>query len=247
MNDSIQSWDDRRDWIVPGDAEQTIAFAAEHWIHQAKRSIQQRGRFAVALSGGSTPKAIYEKVTQSKEIDWKSVWLFWSDERAVPPDHTESNYQMAMASGFSQVPIPPSQIFRMKAESDLEKNALEYEEVIKRHLGKHYFDLVMLGIGEDGHTASLFPETKALTETDRIVVSNWVPKLNSNRMTLTFTCINQSFSSALYAIGPSKRSIVIQALEAAIVSPWPASRVGTPDHKTLWILDQAASAGLFKN
>lgn len=242
MTDAMQSWDERRDWIVPGDAAQTVAFAAEHWIHQAKRSILQRGRFAVALSGGSTPKAIYEKVTQSKEIDWKNVWLFWSDERAVPPDHPESNYRMAMESGFNKTPIPSYQIFRMKAESDLEKTSMEYEELIKRHLDKHYFDLVMLGVGDDGHTASLFPDTEAISNESRLVVGNWVPKLNAKRMTLTFSCINQSHFSTVYAIGASKQKIVKQALDAAIISSWPASRIGTPEHKALWILDQAASA-----
>lgn len=247
MNEAIQSWDDRRDWIACGNPEKTVAFAAEHWIHQAKRSIQQRGRFAVALSGGSTPKAIYEKVTQSKEIDWENVWLFWSDERAVLPDHADSNYKMAMESGFQKVGIPSQQIFRMKAESDLEKNANQYEDLIKRYLGgKHYFDLVMLGVGEDGHTASLFPDTAALAITDRLVTGHWIPKLNTHRMTLTFPCINQSHATVVYALGHTKQKIISQALHAAIISPWPASRIGTSEHKALWILDEAASSLLNK-
>lgn len=237
MNE-IQDWDDRRCLMIPGNAEETIQFATEHWIHTAKRSIQQRGRFAVALSGGSTPKAIYEKVTSS-DLDWGKVWLFWGDERAVPADHPDSNYRMAMESGFKNVPIPPEQIFRMKA---LEKQASEYEELIHRHLGKHGFDLVMLGLGEDGHTASLFPHTEALLVENKWVVSNLVPQLKTHRMTLTFPCINQSHQAAFYVIGANKQEMVSQVLNAAILSPWPASRIGTPQNKALWILDQAAGS-----
>jgi len=240
-HDVVRSWDERRDLAILNDTKETIDFAADHWIALAKRSIQHRGRFAVALSGGSTPRAIYEKVTQATDIDWNLVWLFWSDERAVAPDHPESNYRMAMESGFKKIAIPLNQIFRMKTEDPFDAHAREYEELIQHHLGKHCFDLVMLGIGEDGHTASLFPDTKALLEEKRLVVSNWVPHLNAHRMTLTFPCINQSDQSAIYALGSQKGPIVSKALEAAIISPWPASRVGTAESKALWILDKQAA------
>jgi len=239
----LKSWDDRRDYIVPGDANQTIDFAVEHWIHSAERAIQQRGRFAVALSGGSTPKAIYERLGKEK-LDGSKIWLFWSDERAVPPDHPDSNYRMAMESGLGKLGIPPSQIFRMIAEKESEKNALDYEEKIQRHLGKHLFDLVMLGVGDDGHTASLFPNTAALEIENHLVAANYIPDKKSMRMTLTFPCINQSYHSAIYAIGASKHIIVPKVLEAAIVSPFPASRIGTPEHKALWILDRDAATHL---
>ncbi|MDE3047687.1 MAG: 6-phosphogluconolactonase, partial [Verrucomicrobiota bacterium] len=114
----LKSWDARRDYIIPGNVKETIEFATQHWIHSAERAIQKRGRFAVALSGGSTPKAIYERLSTQK-LDWSKIWLFWSDERAVPPDHPDSNYRMAMEF-FKRVPIPPSQIFRMIAESEIE-------------------------------------------------------------------------------------------------------------------------------
>ena len=239
----LKSWDDRRDYIVPGDAKQTIDFAVEHWIHSAERAIQQRGRFAVALSGGSTPKSIYERLGKEK-LDGSKIWLFWSDERAVPPDHPESNYRMAMESGLGKLGIPPNQIFRMVAEKDIEKNALDYEEKIHRHLGKHVFDLVMLGVGEDGHTASLFPNTPALEAEHRLVVANDLSEKKSMRMTLTFPCINQSYHSVIYAIGAPKHIIVPKVLEAAIISNFPASRIGTPEHKALWVLDQDAARHL---
>lgn len=232
----LKSWDERRDYFAGKNTQEAIDFAVENWIHTAKRAIQQRGRFAVALSGGSTPKAIYAELVKKADLDWKLIWLFFSDERAVPPDHPDSNYCMAMES-FQKVPIPISQIFRMQAEKNIEQNAKNYEEQIKHHLGPHLFDLVMLGLGEDGHTASLFPDTDALKIQNRLVVPNYIPDKKSWRMTFTFPCINQSRASALYALGKSKETIVGKVLEAAIDSHYPASRIGTPEHKALWILD----------
>ncbi len=240
----LKSWDARRDYIIPGNTEETIDFAAGHWVHSAQRAIQQRGRFAVALSGGSTPKAIYELLALKARLDFSKVWLFWSDERSVPPDHPDSNYRLAMESAFSKLPIPQSQIFRMHAEKQIEKNALDYEEKIRYHLGKNLFDLVMLGVGEDGHTASLFPNTKALEVKDRLVIENYIPEKKSWRMTLTFSCINQSQHSAIYAIGQNKQLIVPKVLEAAIESDFPASRIGTPKNKALWILDLDAATNI---
>ncbi len=239
----LKSWDERRDYYIGGSAKETIDFAVEHWVHSAQRAIQQRGRFAVALSGGSTPKAIYEQLGTEK-LDGSKIWLFWSDERAVPPDHPDSNYRMAMESGLKNLSIPPNQIFRMTAEKEIEKNSLDYEEKIHRLLGKHLFDLVMLGVGEDGHTASLFPNTPALESPDRLAVPNWIGEKKSGRMTLTFSCINQSFHSVVYATGPSKHLIVPKVLNAPIISPFPASRIGTPLNKSLWILDRDAASSL---
>jgi len=236
-----QSFDERRDLFIANDQKGAIAYALEHWIHTAQRSIQQRGRFAVALSGGSTPAAIYAALAKDTTLDWSKIYLFWSDERAVPPDHPDSNYHMAMAS-FSKVPIPPTQIFRMHAESDIERHAADYEEKIRHTLGHSSFDLVMLGLGEDGHTASLFPNTPALAIEDKLVAPNHIPLLKTWRMTFTFPCINQSTHIALYALGAPKQKIVSQVLEAAIQSPFPASRIGTPDHKALWVLDASAAA-----
>jgi 6-phosphogluconolactonase len=127
----------------------------------------------------------------------------------------------------------------MRAEENLEQMAKSYEEEIRRNLDKHLFDLVMLGLGEDGHTASLFPNTPALSIEDRLVVPNHA---KTWRMTLTFPCINQSSRIALYALGAAKQNIVPQVLGAAILSPWPASRIGTPERKALWILDRAAAS-----
>jgi len=171
--------DEKRRLVVPGDYATTLAFCVQHWLQTGSEAIRKYGGFAVALSGGSTPKAIYENLAQphhQKSIDWSKVWLFWSDERAVPPDHPDSNFRMAMEAGFGKLPIPHAQILRMHAEVEIEKSAKEYEETIKKTLKGRPFDLIMLGMGDDGHTASLFPYTAALKITDRLVVANEIPQ-----------------------------------------------------------------------
>ena len=243
LDKSIQDWDARRKWIVAGDSQETIQMAAEHWAHSAQRAIQQHGSFFVALSGGSTPKAIYQYLVThlKKEIDWSKVHLFWSDERAVSPDQAESNYKMAMDSGFKDLPIPHAQIHRMKGDGNIEQHASEYEKILKAKLEHRLFDLVMLGVGDDGHTASLFPNTAALQETEKLVVANHITEKNTWRMTLTTGCINRSEHAVIYAIGKTKEAIVPLVLQAAIISPFPASAIGTADRPALWILDNAAA------
>ena len=241
----LTAWDERRDLAIGGDEKTTIAFAADHWIRLAKTAIKHSGRFAVALSGGSTPKAIFTYLAeQPNALDWSRVWLFWSDERSVEPDHPDSNYHMAMTAGLNKLPLSPQNIFRMKAENEIEKHAAEYEEIIQNKLGDDLFDLVMLGLGEDGHTASLFPNTKALKETRHLVAANHILEKNTWRMTFTFPCINQSRCSAIYALGKGKADIVKQVLKAKLPSPWPASFVGTKERKAIWILDNSASQDL---
>jgi 6-phosphogluconolactonase len=236
LKDQVTPFDARRNLFIGSTTQSAIDFALDHWIHSAKQAIQQRGKFVVALSGGSTPKAIYQALGSTSFSDWEKVFLFWSDERSVPPDHPDSNYKMAMES-FSKLPIPPHQIFRMQAEKEIEKHAVDYEDKIKALLPNKRFDLVMLGVGEDGHTASLFPKSAALDVENRLVVPNYVEALNTWRMTFTYPCINSSLKIVFYALGKSKKSIVQKVLEAPIQSSYPASRVGTPEHPALWILD----------
>lgn len=239
----LKPWDARRDLLIGNSYEEAIELAATHMLHSAKRAILHRGKFSIALSGGSTPKPVYERFIEIADLDFSKVWLFFSDERAVPPDHPDSNYAMAMKS-FNQLPIPPSQIFRMKAETDIEKNARDYEEKIHHVLGKNLFDLVLLGLGEDGHTASLFPNTDALQINNRLVASNFISEKKCYRMTLTFPCINQSIQSTFHVFGPKKKEILPQVLNAAIDSEFPASRVGTAEKRALWILDKESAVHL---
>lgn len=235
-------WDERRNLCIPGTEKEAVAYAADHWIETAKTSIARSGRFAAALSGGSTPKAIFQNLAQRpNDLDWARVWLFWSDERSVPPNHPDSNYHMAMEAGLKKLPLKHEHIFRMRAEDHIEKHALEYERLIKEKLDSNFFDLVMLGLGEDGHTASLFPHTKALEEKERLIVANHVIQKNTWRMTFTFPCIHQSRQSIIYALGESKASIAQQVLKAKLPSPWPASQIGTQERKAIWILDKSSS------
>lgn len=244
LRGEIISYDNRRNLFVGKDEKEAVDFASQHFIHSAEQAIQQRGKFTVALSGGSTPKAIYETLPFAKGVDWSKVFLFWSDERAVPPSHPDSNYRMAMES-FKKLPIPAHHIFRMEAEGEnIVQKAKDYEEKIHHNVGKHLFDLVMLGVGTDGHTASLFPGTKALDEEDRLVVGNHVAILKTWRMTFTYPCINQSAKIAIYAIGASKRDIVPKVLTAPIQSPYPSSKIGTAERPVLWVLDQTSAAGV---
>lgn len=219
--------------VVPGNKEETLAYATDHWIETAKNAIAKRGAFRVALSGGSTPKAIYEKLSNEHlhSLDWSKVHLFWGDERNVPPTDPDSNYKMAMDAGLAKLPIPENQIHRM----DPEKSPLEYEKLLTQPL-----DLVMLGMGEDGHTASLFPNTAALNETTRLVVLNDVPQKETTRMTLTFSAINQAHTIVFYVLGDSKKKMIKKIFHEP-EHQFPAQLIGTAENKALWILDSAAA------
>jgi 6-phosphogluconolactonase len=233
----ITSWDGRRDLIVPGDHYSTTLFCTDHWISVCNRSISDHGAFFVALSGGSTPKSIFERITSSPydvRIDWSKVHLFWSDERAVPPDNSDSNYHMAMEAGLSKMAIPQEQIHRMVAENDIETNALSYEKTIHSVLKGRPFDLVMLGMGEDGHTASLFPHSKALQEKKRLVVTNYIEDKKAWRMTFTFECINHALHIAVYVLGAGKKYILDEVLSSPDqFDRLPAQRIGSKENHAL--------------
>lgn len=239
--------DARRKIVVPGDLELTLAFATDHWIQIGNEAIQKHGFFAVALSGGSTPKKIFQRLaTMEERLDWTKVFLFWSDERSVPPTHPDNNYRMAMEDGgLSQLPIPQNQIFRMVAEEDIEDNAKAYEDVILDKLGSHPLDLVMLGMGEDGHTASLFPHTLALKTTGRLIVPNFIPQKNAWRMTFTYECINRSLHICVYVTGAAKAELLDKVLTGpSNPSEYPSQMVGTETHPALWIIDSEAAKNL---
>jgi 6-phosphogluconolactonase len=237
--------DDSKNIIIPGDYQKTLLFCVEYFITICKQSIEDHGFFAVALSGGSTPKAIFEKICSTpyrEQINWNCIHLFWSDERALPPDNLDSNFHMAMSAGFNKMPIPNNQIYRMEAESAIESNAIKYEATIHRVLGRRPFDLIMLGMGEDGHTASLFPSTEGLKATDRLCIANYVPQKKCWRMTLTFTCINQASHICIYVLGANKKKMLAQILfPPKKIKTFPIEYVGTPQSKALWVADEAAT------
>ncbi|CDR33603.1 6-phosphogluconolactonase [Criblamydia sequanensis] len=247
---SFRIFDSKRKLVILPTAKESVEFAAHQFMAAYEKAIKDHGFFSVALSGGSTPKAIYRLLASDpyrEAIDWKKVLIFFSDERAVPPDHPESNYRMALESGFSFLPIEEDQIFRMKAEGSMEVEAKAYEEIMDERLYKGKFDLMMLGLGEDAHTASLFPKTHALNARERKVVGNFVPKLNAWRMSLTFSCINEAREILIVALGKSKA----RAVEAVFFAPYdpnnyPAQGIGTPENNSLWVLDYE-SAGNLRN
>ncbi len=241
----IKAYDDRRDIAIPGDHQDTLSFCVNHFMSVANESIDDDGFFSVALSGGSTPKAIFEGLALERnrsEVDWSRVLVFWSDERCVPPDDPDSNYRMAMDSGIVHLPIPLENVHRMKAEKDPEEYALHYEKVIEEKLSSKPFDLIMLGMGNDGHTASLFPKTHGLHAPGRQVIANYVPQMEAWRMTMTYDYINAAKRIAIYVLGKGKAHIV-QSVFQSEYNPdlYPIQKIGTETNKALWILDNAAA------
>lgn len=227
-----------------------MIFCIEHFEAIAKQSVKDHGAFYVALSGGSTPKTIFEHLTvhsQLSETEWKKIHLFWSDERAVAPTHSDSNYKMAMDAGLAKMPIPSEHIHRMQAEDNIEANAERYEQQIKKTLQNRPFDLIMLGMGDDGHTASLFPHTEGLKAKGKLVVANYLPDKKVWRMTMTFDCINYARNIAVYVLGAQKKFMLSEIFfSEEDFDRLPAQRVGTKEHKALWIADEAAAMELIE-
>lgn len=244
-------FDERRNLLIPGDQIATLQLCLTHFISVCQASIREHGQFFVALAGGSTPKALYQHLCSppyAEKIDWGKVWLFWGDERSVPPDHAESNYKMAMDAGFAKMPIPPNQILRMEGEKDIEENAKKYEANLRKILSGRPLDLVILGMGEDGHTASLFPQTAGLKENKRLVIANYVPQKNTWRMTLTFLAINSAKNIAIYVMGAEKKHTLAKVFQSKDqFELYPIQNVGTKENKALWILDEAAASELINS
>jgi len=241
--------DSKKNLWIGESTEKALDFATDHWIACAIDAQSKRGLFAVALSGGSTPGKIFKKLTEHpdrKRVDWNKVFLFWSDERSAPPTSSESNFGTAMSSGMQMFGVPHMQIFRMDAEGHIEDNAYRYEQAVLSHVPQGQFDLMMLGVGEDGHTASLFPGTKALNESKRLVVANEVPQKKTWRMTMTYPLINASRVIAIYALGERKGPI-IEDLFKNKNEEYPVQKVGTPQTPALWILDKPAAAPLLED
>lgn len=246
MTEITKSFDDRRDIVVAGNKDATIRFAVDNWIHSAHEAIADHGYFAVALSGGSTPKAIYQLLSSEayrNKVDWAKVRLYFSDERCVPPTDPESNYKMAIDSGIGTLPIKPENIYRMVGEGDPELNGQAYDALIKDTLPDVKFDLVMLGMGDDGHTASLFPKTHGLHAENREAIANYIPKFQKWRLSLTFDCINRAKKAVIYVIGKNKAESVKEIFTSAYnPDHLPIQKVGTRKHKALWVLDEGAGS-----
>lgn len=236
------------------DAETLAAAAAELFVQIGSAATADHGRFAVALSGGSTPRATFAALACEPlrgALDWSKLAVFWSDERAVPPDDPQSNYGMARAALLDRVAVPAGAVHRMPADhDDLDMAAAEYEREVRRELhdgagGVPRFDLVMLGMGDDGHTASLFPETAALEERERLVVANFVPKLDANRLTFTPRLIDAAANVLFLVAGAAKAETLHAVLEGPRQPRRYPSQLVVPERGTLyWYVDRAAAAGL---
>jgi 6-phosphogluconolactonase len=225
--------------------------AADEFVSVGRAAIGAHGRFAVALSGGSTPKALYSLLaTKHAGFAWNRVFLFFGDERHVPPTDAESNYRMVSESLLTKITIPAENVFRVPAEnSDAAAAASEYEAQLRRFFELKpaefpRFDLILLGLGPDGHTASLFPDSAALNEQSRLVLANWVAKFNSNRITFTFPVLNRAAEVMFLASGADKADMLRQVLEGKSTPPLPSQRVQPADGKLLWMVDEAAAAKL---
>jgi 6-phosphogluconolactonase len=238
-----------REVIVCQDVGELNRKAAEQLMRLASKAIQQSGQFTVALSGGSTPKALYSLLASPNyrdRIDWSRVHLFWGDERCVPPDHPESNFRMVQESLLSKIPIPSDNVHRMMGEKEPEQAATEYEDHLRQfyHLargGVPRFDLIFLGLGEDGHTASLFPGSAALDERDHLTATVYVERLKAHRLTLTLPVINAAAQVSFLITGENKSSIVKALLGAdADSSKYPAGRVRPVNGQLTWFISQDA-------
>jgi 6-phosphogluconolactonase len=227
--------------------------AAQYFVEMAGEAVAAQGRARIALSGGATPKTAFELLADPDQpwrarMPWEMLDLYWVDERSVPPEDSASNYRMTREALLDHVPLRPEQIHRIEGELEPEEAAARYESELRssfRLEGAEIprFDLVALGLGGDGHTASLFPNTEALHEMSRLVVANHIPQMNTDRITLTWPVINHARSVFFLAAGPEKTAILHEVLTGPLDPErlpsqliWPVSGILT------FILDNAAAA-----
>lgn len=235
--------------VLPDPTEAALA-AAHEVAHVARDAVANRGIFRIALSGGSTPRLLFDVLTHPpfrEGIDWSQTHFFFVDERCVPPHHERSNYRMAKEHLFQPLEVPPDRVARMRGEDDPETAARAYEDVLAADFGgpgpAFRFDFVLLGLGADGHTASLFPGTAALLEDRRLVVANRIPTLSEWRLTLTLPVLNAS-RHAVFLVTGGEKSEAVAAVTKGRTPELPASRVHLDGGSLIWIVDEAAAAGL---
>lgn len=239
--------------LVYHSLDEMISSTAGHFISTGSAAIQDRGRFSVALSGGSTPKPLYDYLADQKadELDWNKVHFFWGDERCVPPDHPDSNFNQVKQSLLLPRAIQEENIHRIQAELPPAEAAHQYQEAILTFFQQKLpsFDLILLGMGNDGHTASLFPETElvksGLTDQNLLVAANWVPKLDTWRITFTPRLINAAQNAFFLVSGQNKANTLKLVLEGPSFPEQYPSQLIDPDQGNLfWHVDLEAAAEL---
>ena len=236
---------------VYGTPEEVAAAAAARFVELAQESVAERGAFSVALAGGSTPRRVYELLAGpelSAQVSWPATHVFFGDERCVPPDDPDSNYRMVNDALLSHIHIPAQNVHRIEGRGDAAANASRYEDELRGLFGDANhprFDLVMLGMGDDGHTASLFPRTAALAERRAWVAANWVEKLGAWRITLTAPAINAARHIMFLVNGAGKAARLREVFRGAQDPERLPSQLIRPADGTLeWLLDEAAAADL---
>jgi len=248
----------KTDVHISANSEELARFAAEQFVRLAIEAQRERGLFTVALAGGSTPKTLYvllasEQESYRAQLDFGMIHFFWGDERHVPPDHPDSNYRMASEAMLSKVPVPLENVHRIKSEmADAEEAARDYEQVLEKFFKLENgqlprFDLVVLGMGSDGHTASIFPDSDVINEKRRLVVAPWVEKLRSYRITLTPPVLNKAASTIVLVSGAKKAEILHKVLEGEYRPEFfPAQLISPSEGGLLWLADREAAQLLNK-
>jgi len=235
--------------ILP-DPQALAEAAARHVVERAQTAIRERGRFSIALSGGSTPRDLHLRLARPPlvdQIDWARVHVFFGDERCVPPDDERSNFRMANETLLSRVPIPPEQIHRMRGELPPEEAAADYERQLHALFGDEppRLDLILLGMGDNGHTASLFPGLSAVREQQRWVVAEYVAEVSMWRVTLTPVVLNLAREDVFLVAGAAKAQMLRQVLEGPYApDKLPAQVVRPTLGEVIWMVDAAAAAAL---
>lgn len=241
----------KRDIRVLPDARGVSEAARQELLRRAGAAIAEHGRFALALSGGSTPKILYASLTGA-DLDWPRVHLFFGDERCVDPDDEQSNYRMVREALLSKIEIPAANVHRMHAElCSVDEAALHYQADLRAFFGLKEphelprFDLVLLGLGPDGHTASLFPGTTALDEHERLVAAPWIPKFGTHRITLTASVINNAACVLFLVAGEDKAETLRVVLEGPPrPRELPAQSIHPTEGELVWLVDRAAAGRL---
>ncbi|MHB8644283.1 MAG: 6-phosphogluconolactonase [Thermomicrobiales bacterium] len=245
--------EEHRDIMVLPDLDAVSQEAARRFVAIANDAVTRTNRCTVALAGGSTPERLYRLLASEMyrdAIPWASLYLFFGDERCVPPDDRESNYRMAREAMLDHVPVLPAQVFRMEGERDPHSAAVTYDATIGDVFGLTpgrvpHFDLILLGMGPDGHTASLFPQTDGLQVIERLATANYVPKFDSWRLTLTYPVLDAAMQVLFLVGGAEKADAVQHVLEGPFdPSEYPAQGVRTPEGTVSFLLDAAAAGKL---
>ena len=236
-------------------SEELAHAAAEECLRLALQAVGARGRFSIALAGGSTPKRLYallaseEQNSFGKRFPWRETHFFWGDERPVPPDHADSNYRMAFETMLSKVPVSPAQLHRIEGENtDASKAAEDYEQGLLQHFRPNrgvwpQFDLALLGLGPDGHTASLFPDTEVLEEKARLAAAVWVSKFQASRITLAASLLNQA-ANILFLVSGKDKAEALRAVLHGEFQPrrYPAQLIRPVQGSLSWLADRDATS-----